>query len=535
MPSLSCSNRFSFLPVDNINEIKVVQPPEDPPTPPVSAVSRHFRPRWERDLLARLVIASLEDPSPPRSLKIKVDIETTDTGEVKSLDALIDSGATGRFVDRDYVKANRLRTRVLSRPIPVYNVDGNPNEAGSISEVADLILKYQSHSERALFAVTGLGKQNLILGLPWLQKHNPEIDWTTGTVKMNRCSPSRCSGCREERKAKQAETRHIARCTAGPLPASVEDAEEEEPEAADAMELADKDRMFAAGLFSPPQEVRATATMSQRLAEAHLRNTNPPPDSSAPALPAEDIPHHLREFASVFSKESFDVLPESRPWDHAIELIPDAKAASCKVYPLSPVEQKEMDAFLRGNLESGRIRSSKSPMASPVFFIKKKDGSLRLVQDYRALNAITVKNRYPLPLISELVNKLRGAKYFTKLDVRWGFNKVRMKPGDEWKAAFRTNRGLFEPLVMFFGLTNSPATFQTMMNDIFQDLISEGVVVVYMDDILIFTETLEQHREVTRKVLEILRDYKLFLKPAKCEFERTRVEYLGLIISARHG
>jgi len=128
-----------------------------------------------------------------------------------------------------------------------------------------------------------------------------------------------------------------------------------------------------------------------------------------------------------------------------------------------------------------------------MFFIKKKDGSLRLVQDYHALNAITVKNRYPLPLISELVSQLHGAQYFTKLDVRWGFNNVRIKPRDEWKAAFRTNRGLFEPLVMFFGMTNSPAIFQTMMNNIFRTVIAEGIVVVYLDDILIFTKTEEEH------------------------------------------
>jgi hypothetical protein len=135
------------------------------------------------------------------------------------------------------------------------------------------------------------------------------------------------------------------------------------------------------------------------------------------------------------------------------------------------------------------------------------------------LNAITVKNRYPLPLISELVNKLKGAKYFTKLDVRWGYNNVRIKEGDEWKAAFRTNRGLFEPLVMFFGLTNSPATFQNLMNDIFHDLILEGKVLVYLDDILIFTRTLEEHRQITQRVLQILRQNKLYLKPEKCEFE----------------
>jgi hypothetical protein len=172
-------------------------------------------------------------------------------------------------------------------------------------------------------------------------------------------------------------------------------------------------------------------------------------------------------------------------------------------------------------------------MAAPVFFIKKKDGSLRLVQDYQALNSKTIKNVYPLPLISDLINRLRGARYFTKLDVRWGYNNVRIKEGDEWKAASRTNRGLFEPLVMFFGLTNSPATFQTMMNDIFQDLISEGVVCVYLDDILIFTETMEEHDRVTRLVLERLQQYKLYLCHDKCEFARTKIEYLGLIIS--HG
>jgi len=144
---------------------------------------------------------------------------------------------------------------------------------------------------------------------------------------------------------------------------------------------------------------------------------------------------------------------------------------------------------------------------------------------------MTVKNKYLLPLISKLINKLRGAKYFTKLDVRWGFNNVWMKEGDKWKAAFQTNWGLFELLVMFFGLCNSPVMFQTMMDDIFNDLITEGVVVVYVDDILIFTETLEEHQRVTQRVIELLRKHNLFLKPEKCEFEKTEVEYLRVSIS----
>src|ERR1700744_3072696 len=200
--------------------------------------------------------------------------------------------------------------------------------------------------------------------------------------------------------------------------------------------------------------------------------------------------------------------------------------------PVSPAEQKPLDEFIAENLRTGRIRPSKSPMASPVFFVKKKDGGLRFVQDYRALNNMTVKNRYPLPLINDLINQLKGARYFTKLDVRWGYNNVRIREGDEWKAAFRTNRGLFEPLVMYFGLCNSPATFQTMMNDLFKELIDEGVVIIYMDDILIFTETLEEHRKIVCRVLQVLQNNNLYLKAEKCSFEQTQVEDLGLIISA---
>src|SRR6195256_3566397 len=128
-----------------------------------------------------------------------------------------------------------------------------------------------------------------------------------------------------------------------------------------------------------------------------------------------------------------------------------------------------------------------------------------------------IKNRYPLPLISELVDKLKGSKIFTKLDVRWGYNNVRMKEGDEWKAAFRTNRGLYEPTVMFFGLTNSPTTFQAMMDHIFHDLIVEGHVSVYIDDIVIHTKLKEEHRIITKKVLNLLRENKLYIKPKKCK------------------
>src|SRR5258705_6463481 len=169
-------------------------------------------------------------------------------------------------------------------------------------------------------------------------------------------------------------------------------------------------------------------------------------------------------------------------------------------------------------------------MASPFFFIKKKSGELRPVQDSRRLNEMSIKNSYPLPLISELIDKLKGARVFTKRDIRGGYNNVQIKEGDEWKAAFITNKGLFEPLVMFFGLTNSPATFQTMMNYLFREQIAKGCVVVYMDDILIFSTTMEEHRCVVREVLQIIQENRLYLKAEKCEFKLPEIDYLGLKI-----
>jgi len=164
-------------------------------------------------------------------------------------------------------------------------------------------------------------------------------------------------------------------------------------------------------------------------------------EGSRPAQLDDLIPGPYQAFQEVFSKESFNELLDWKQWDHAIELTPDAQNFSTKVYPMSPVEQRELDKFLEENLHTGHICSLKSSMASPVFFIKNKDGKLRFVQDYRKLNSMMVKNTYPLPLIPDIINKIvdAKAKYFTKLDVCQGYNNVQIKEGDEWKAAFQMN------------------------------------------------------------------------------------------------
>jgi len=196
------------------------------------------------------------------------------------------------------------------------------------------------------------------------------------------------------------ETRALNVCRSRPLPEHAEDsAEDETPVRTGEIEYEQGDRLFMTRVLPEPtaEELRATSTTSQKLAEGARRSAEARREPFVP-------PDCVRGFESVFAKEDFDILPEHRQWDHAIELILGSEPKSSKVYPLSPVEQKELDAFLEENLRTRRICPSKSPMAAPVFFIKKKDSSLRLVQDYRALNSMTVKNKYPLPLISELMS-----------------------------------------------------------------------------------------------------------------------------------
>src|SRR5258708_7824066 len=233
----------------------------------------------------------------------------------------------------------------------------------------------------------------------------------------------------------------------------------------------------------------ATLPPSQRLAEEA--------QAQQACLSGSAILEQYKDFADVFLEEAFAHLPPCKAWDHAIDLHHDAKLPRGRMFPLSPAEQKELDEFLRENLANRCIHPSKSPIGAPVFFIKKKEGSLHLVQDYQKLNEIMIKNSYPLPLVSNVLTRLCDAEWFTTLDLCWGFNNVCLKEGDEWKAAFSMNRGLFEPLVMFFRLCNSPTTFQTMMNDILCPFINCNEAVCYMDDILIYSSSLMDHWRIT--------------------------------------
>lgn len=421
------------------------------------------RKRYQNILLYDQEDAASEDPMV--LITRQIDTRTTDELEIQGTiqdsiqdtsypaTLLVDSGCSLSCIDRNYVRRKGLRAYKLSKPLPAYNADGTPNEGGTVTHYVRITLRLKGHEENLILPITTLSRQDIFLGLDWLGKHNPTIDWATKKIA------------------------------------------------------------FPNGI-----RINAFQTTSTRIAAAAKKEE-------------VHLPDQYKDFADIFDEHGFDELPPRRPWDHAIDLKPGAEPrVRGKTYPLSSEEQIELDKFLDENLRTGRIRPSKSPIASPFFFVKKKDGKLRPVQDYRKLNDMTIKNRYPLPLISELMTSMAESKFFTKFDIRWGFNNVRIKDGDEWKAAFITNRGLFEPLVMFFGLTNSPPTFQTMIDHIFGDMVRLRAMATYMDDLCIHSKTLEEHRKKVREVLERLRTHRLFLRLAKCQFEKTEIDFLGVIV-----
>ena len=246
--------------------------------------------------------------------------------------------------------------------------------------------------------------------------------------------------------------------------------------------------------------------------------------------PATKLPPHLHRFLPAFDKKAANTLPPHRETDHQIELQPGTTAPAGPLYNMSLDELQVLRKWLVENLEKGFIRASSSPAASPVLFARKPGGGLRFCVDYRALNAITIKNRYPLPLIQETLARLSRAKYYTKLDVNGAFNRIRIAEGHEWMTAFNTRYGLFETLVMPYGLTNAPATFQSYINKTLHPYL-DIFCTAYIDDVLVFSDDLTSHRKHVELVLQALMDAGLQCDIKKCEFEVTEVGYLGMIIS----
>ncbi|KAJ9527747.1 hypothetical protein QJQ45_000423 [Haematococcus lacustris] len=237
----------------------------------------------------------------------------------------------------------------------------------------------------------------------------------------------------------------------------------------------------------------------------------------------------LDEYADVFAP--ITSLPPERPVGHAIPLVPDARPSVVPQYRMSQEEHAELKKQVQDLLAKGMIEPSSSPFAAPILFVKKKSGELRMCLDYRQLNKITIRDQYPLPRIDDLFDKLSGCTVFSSLDLQAGYNQIRITPEDVPKTAFRTPDGHYQFKVLSFGLCNAPATFQRVMNDAFAPVLNQCAL-VYLDDILVMSKSVDEHLKHLRKVFDLLRLNKLYAKQSKCEFMRSTLKFLGHVIFA---
>jgi hypothetical protein len=243
------------------------------------------------------------------------------------------------------------------------------------------------------------------------------------------------------------------------------------------------------------------------------------------------FPDEYNDYADVFSKEEAGTLPDTSQVTHIIRLVDGKEPPYRPLYNLSANELSILRKYLEDSQAKGWIQPSTSPAGAPVLFVPKPDGSLCLYIDYRGLNEITKKDRYLLPLVDEMLDRLVGSLYFTKIDLRDAYHRIRINEGDEWKTAFRTRYGHFKYMVMLFGLCNAPATFQAYINQALSGIL-DIFCIVYLDDILIFSGTKAEHTDHVQQVLEHLQRFKLYIKVSKYDFHTRQVKFLGFLVGA---
>ena len=408
--------------------------------------------------------------------------------------ALVDSGAQDNYISPTVVNKDKIPWINKRNPYQLNTVEGEPlsYQQGLVDkETAQLQVSTPGWEGSLSFDITNTGYM-VILGIPWLRRANPRIDWATGQLYWGE----------------------------QPAQGSIRWNED------------DNSTGLAAGtsrkeIASKPE--RTSKKMILYLRESTIqRGHGKDPKSYIPE-------EYLRQHPKLFKPELETGLPQHTEWDHEINLKPGAKLRYHKIYRHTEEELKILREYLEKEMGRNYIRPSISPAGYPTMFVPKKatkfgETTQRLVVDYRELNNETTKNRYPLPLVSELQDRVRKAKWFSAIDLVGAYNLIRIKEGDEWKTAFRTRYGHFEYLVMPFGLTNAPATFQTMINHVLKEYLDQFVI-TYLDDILVYSETLEEHRIHVHKVLEKLEKANLLVSPEKSEFHKQEVDFLGFTIT----
>jgi hypothetical protein len=431
-----------------------------------------------------------EDPEPMLG-RLTFCVRAGLHGREGVLKCLLDGGASSCFVSRKIVKRHRLPTTPMAAK-RIIMPDGS--EASS-SLCVMLPLMFNNKVVPVPCIVCDLDSHEVILGDPFLLKTKAELSWQTRTATI-------------EHRGERFELRVIK----APVP---------DTPVITAVQAERDLRHGGSGYVVVPELVASLQQCSLGLA-SNLSGSGQTSNARFESL--------VKEFADVFPDELPDSLPPHRNVTHAIPTKDDTIPPVRPLYRLSPAEKEEVVRVLADLTRKGFIEASTSPYASPILFVRKKEGTLRMVVDYRGINKLTIKNKYPLPRIDDLLDQLSGAQVFSSLDLMSGYHQIRITEQDVPKTAFRTPQGLFQFKVLPFGLTNAPATFQAVMNDVLKPLIGKCVL-VYMDDILVYSKNEHEHAEHLRQVLQLLREHHLYCKLKKCSFFQREVSFLGHLVS----
>ena len=482
-----------------------------------------------------------------------------------SFSALVDSGASSNFISESIVRREGMFKSRLKKPVRL-EMAAKSFVVYARYETDMITIKINDHVEEIKFIVVPELQEEIILGKTWLDIHNPLIDWPTGELTFSRCSCviERIAGtvAVERKEISREETVSIKvteiSCDQEEINScqinEVVDLSESEPENShEDMDndlewesdeeigcCSDNDSDYSHEDDNTDVKIIYGFEKDQFLKRVQTFQVDESSEFVDEILEVENIkskedvplPNDYQDFVEVFSKELAEELPPlNNKYQCAIEfkvnaILPKPR----KPFTLSMPERNALAIFIEENLQKGFIRKSKSPIALGTFLVPKPNGEYRTVVDFRPVNDIVVDNRNPIPSIDDLMMYLNDARIFTKIDLRGAYNLLRIRPGDEWKTAFVCSQGQFEYTVMPFGLKTAPSIFQSMMEDIFSDMLRQSVL-IYLDDILIFSKSTEDHVSLVREVLRRLQENRLLAKKEKCVFSTNCIDFLGYVIS----
>ncbi len=448
-----------------------------------------------------------------------------------------DTGASAKsFVDSKFAKFHKLPLVALTKPLKLRLADGTI--AGVIIHAARTILSFEDHLEELYSLVTPLAKFDMILGMPWMELHDPQVSFGQRSCTFN--SDHCITNCLRHRKPVTISSISAGKKPLSPSPDRYGDIAEISAYAFTKMAERDENQVVALWPEDFERLERETnendgpgftadvAAVSPEDYEKFFQKMNKKPATTEELR--QKVPKVYHQWIDVWNPTDANKLPPHRPIDHTIKLQEGSTPPAKRAYGMSREQASVVKAYVDEMLGKGYIRPSTSPYAAPVLIVKKPDGGLRICIDYRALNALTIKNRNAPPLIRDTLAKLCASRIFTKFDIIAAFNEIRMKEGEEEKTAFLTRYGLFEYVVMPFGLCNAPSTFQAFINNVLREHL-DVFCSAYLDDILIYSNNKEEHIQHVGKILEKLKQAGLYLDINKCQFHTQEIKYLGLIIT----